>query len=991
MPRLLAACAGLLFVPAFSANGEVLDGLLLRARVARMDPADPVRIFWRWGGEGLGGSPVRGEFTAVLPGRPDSPQVAFQAEAAEEEGIANDAAEELLSGPKPKGMVVREGKTFTYLYLEAGTWSPAIPLSAFKSPRPLFLTVTLEGLQHGALLRSVEVEFQLLDRGKEIKRFHESGDDGGTVGLFLPLDRLRNSQDPRFTEAMAEVGGLSDYARRRAERLEALPWSGRPVPERFGFLTDLSGYGQGAGYGIRHTSRAVIDLECRALRTLGVNGLRACPPFLREQINRRAGPWAALGRIAEVHGMGYPVPAVRRSERTGRISESPEGAGCPFHPGTARRTQEGVQHALEQALSVRAQEVWSLTVDEIGSVFDLSPEGKGHASVCPHCLEGFRAYLRAQGLTPQDFGAVDWQPIRPNAYTAAASTETEQPQFDRETPLGPGPAEAAPPDDLDTPDLVEEPDARTAVAPGQHPDTGQPGLPDRGQALLRYWSRQFNNTASAQLFRSLRDAFARENQKKQEALARGDTSGPAASQPWVRSFSLRGNTFLLGGHSLDFFDFYRYADNGFCYETSNRDPRVWSWDSYLCDIGRNHARKWRLGFGVYVKPHRGAPLQRILSALSRKATWVFLYTYGHDYWKGDSFSSRPDCLEAISRAARLVARAESVLYGADWAISARIGVVRTRTSEYLGSSASWENGKWIYTALAHEHFLVDALDEVMLAEDDLSPYSALYVSGSHVTRKAAVKLGEWVRAGGILYTSGWGLARDEADQPFDDLLPILGLEERSRPEIWTDVRRYGATALNTFGRSRPIPDGAEIRPAGDIGIAFKPLVGREVLLPCPGTEVLARFADGGAALTRHPCGHGAAFVAGFFPGLEYAAAVHRNDFDMSRDFNPQLRAFVTAPALAVAQPAVQPSQPAVEAILLQNPQTGKRAVTLLNWTYRGNQLVSFENLKITIRSCPGVTRVLSAWREEAIPVHRQGDELVLTCPLLDEADVLLLE
>ncbi len=47
-----------------------------------------------------------------------------------------------------------------------------------------------------------------------------------------------------------------------------------------------------------------------------------------------------------------------------------------------------------------------------------------------------------------------------------------------------------------------------------------------------------------------------------------------------------GNTFLMGGHSLDFFDFYRHADNAMVYETSNRDARVWSWDSYLCDVGR---------------------------------------------------------------------------------------------------------------------------------------------------------------------------------------------------------------------------------------------------------------------------------------------------------------------------------------------------------------------------------------------------------------------
>src|ERR1043165_5605369 len=96
---------------------------------------------------------------------------------------------------------------------------------------------------------------------------------------------------------------------------------------------------------------------------------------------------------------------------------------------------------------------------------------------------------------------------------------------------------------------------------------------------------------------------------------------PVASPiPHIYSFALRGNTFLMGGHSLDFFDFYRHADNAFVYETSNRDARVWQWDSYLCDVGRIVSQDQHIQFGIYIKPHRGAPIQRTLAAAARGAT-----------------------------------------------------------------------------------------------------------------------------------------------------------------------------------------------------------------------------------------------------------------------------------------------------------------------------------------------------------------------------------
>ena len=55
-------------------------------------------------------------------------------------------------------------------------------------------------------------------------------------------------------------------------------------------------------------------------------------------------------------------------------------------------------------------------------------------------------------------------------------------------------------------------------------------------------------------------------------------------------------------------------------------------------------------------------------------------------------------------------------------------------------AAAWENAKWVYTALTHAHLAVDPLDEVMLANDDLSRYRVLYINGPNLTRAAAQRV-----------------------------------------------------------------------------------------------------------------------------------------------------------------------------------------------------------------------------------------------------------
>jgi len=863
-------------------------------RVTAVQPAGDVTIAWRYGGEAQGGPVARGTLS---------------------QGLALGE----WTRPIPLADLVK------------GAWPPPF------QGRFWYLTFMV----NDARSRGLQMEFEFAYRGKTLKTIAAAGPEGGTVGLVVPHYRLAGGKTPDDPEFLAELCGLKEYAAQRAEFAGNSPWAKGPRPRRFMIVTDVSGYGEGIAYGIRHNDRGIVEAEMPTLRAMGVNGFRAAPAFLREMASRHVG-WAGdLGRGEIATAMGFPVP----SYREGRATNDPE-CGCPFGAKVPQQTAEGVAAAVARALAIPVPEVWSLTIDEIGSVFDHAAEGKKHMESCARCVEAFRQYARELGAVPEDFGRSDWSAVGP--------------------------------------------------------------CWEGGPKATTYYTRKFNNFATAKLFTPLRDAFEAENARKRQALARGDQADPAARQPWIYSYALRGNTFLMAGHSLDFFDFYRHADNAFMYETSNRGWQIWQWDSYLCDVGRTLTERMNKPFGIIIKPHRGAPVQRTLAAVTRGARLLYWYTYGPDYFKGDSFAGDRESVAAVVKVAHLLGKTEDVLWESRWARPAEIAIVKPRCSEFLGSDAAWENAKWVYTALAHAHLPIDAIDEVMLAEDDLSRYKIVYVNGSHLPRRAAEGLARYVAQGGVLWTSGGGCARDEADEPLAPLAPVLGLKSRAAPELWTKVERYRATAVQSFADSRarlaPAPEGARVTGSGPYAGSLPLVVGREVLQPGAATEVLARYADGGAAMTVHRHGRGTAYVAGFFPGLEYSVPLRDGPADMSRDFPAIVRNFIAAPALAVTSPVVEPSVPAVEGVLLKHP-SGKHAVALMNWAYRlpptgpepqdatrpAPALVEHENLSITLRGLANVRSVTSAMLDRPLAIERRQDAITVTLPALAEGDVLLVE
>jgi hypothetical protein len=910
------------------------QGLTLRARVLSISPEDhfPTSIYWRFGGQGVSsGETQKGEMGSSM-----------------EKGVWTEPLE-------LKTLIPKKAPRLWYLGILAGAQGQ--------------LKDRVNRIYEG-YSKDVEMEFEFSDGEKVLKTIRAKGVNGGTLLLVIPVYRLADGKiTPEFVNELDSVLG---YAEARARFAEGLPHAKEPLPSKFTVVTDLRGYGVNQGYGIFYTDPLVVEAEARTLRQLGVNALRASPDFWREMAGRGEGNAARFGKAAVLSAGGFPVVPYRKG---GRVDP---GAGCPFSSQVPVLTQEMLRKAKETLLSQPFPEVWALTVDEIGSVFDGTPEGKGHIAVCPDCAVAYREFLRQEGRRPEEFGKTDWAEIAPlNLWS-------------------------------------------------KDPDAPKPDLSNPEVALNAYYTRRFNNDATARLFQPVRDLFAETNKQRAAAIAAGNLDSAEAKWPHVNTFALRGQTFIMRGHSLDFFEFYRHADNAFVYETSSRDARIWQWDSYFCDLGRTVQSVGGLDLGVYIKPHRGAVIQRTLASAARNFRMLYWYTYGPDYAKGDTFSNKPHILESTSQAAHLVAKAEAALYGAKWVHEPEIalvspftlnhliqGEIRKKQDADLLLAAAWEDTKWTYSALSHAHLAVKPIDERFLNEQDLSKLKVIYLPSPVLRRDAAEKLMAWVREGGTLYLNAGGMTRDEAGRPFDSLLADLGLVKREAPQMWAKTPLYAGSRLEPCVEvNAPAEKAALLLSEKDTAHKPHPLtIGREVLHPAPGAEVLARFGDGAPAVTRAAYGKGWVYVAGLFPGVEYSVPLRDMEYDMTTGLTSPMRDWIARAALdAGVKPAVSSNHPLVEGLLLKQEETGGRSVALMNWGYRTSgskvrmdksgkrhvvssisELVPATELEVRLRNSGAVAQAHSLETGSQVTVRMEGEDAVLSIPELREGDVIVLK
>lgn len=480
---------------------------------------------------------------------------------------------------------------------------------------------------------------------------------------------------------------------------------------------------------------------------------------------------------------------------------------------------------------------------------------------------------------------------------------------------------------------------------------------------------------------------------------------------------LQGPTPTWDGHSIDYFEFYRATPStAIIWETSNSDARVWQWDGYLADITRTISREHALPVHAYIKPHRGAPTQRLLALTARGIKSFNWYCYGPPYARGDEFTSpkRTELMIEVAAASRLVAKAEDVIYDSKRVPEqSSVALLYPRTSFNLtrdfGSTNHFQDAKWVWTALKHNQVMVDVLDEELIEQGALKKYKTLYVVGSHLREATAASILKWVNQGGTVWTDIAGFSRNERDLPSPSGRSLTGQADH-RADYWGADPGYRITELGSF---RPKKGAKEYRPPAYATIdLLAPLQGSfpaavaRTALDASGGDILARFRDNKPAVIRRAVGKGRVFILGIFAGLSYSEKVRQTDFDMRTDFDPIIRNLITVAIPGgkdgrSAQP-VMSDNPLIEATLVSN---GKHAAIILsNWGFRKAEVAGkaratgqrepaslIEARDITLK-VPLISSIetVESLSGQKVYASRTANGLLLKLTRLAEGDILLI-
>lgn len=472
-------------------------------------------------------------------------------------------------------------------------------------------------------------------------------------------------------------------------------------------------------------------------------------------------------------------------------------------------------------------------------------------------------------------------------------------------------------------------------------------------------------------------------------------------------------------------DYFELLDN-------DHQNAIWGEDwangssSYQCgaynvDLMRAAARDRGQTIGHYVIAHAGRKSWDIKTkAAGETARGVRIwqnFSYGTSWgsheggpsWKSHVWYNRPEAWRANAEVVREIGGAEDLLVNAV-AEPAEVAIL------YSTSSDAWQVGRnhaygfnrmHTWMALCHAQIPVDFISERQVERDQLSGRKVCYLSGPNLTRAAARKLRDWVKAGGTLFLSAGAAMRDEFNRPLDI---ISGLVPAERKPVATEQQfRNSGSYVHIL---KPI-DTAIVD-----GIPMEALSVKQLQTPKQGAKTLVKFSDGTPALIQGKAGRGNVYSAGFLPALDYIkqAVVARRSLIAERDnalktaalqgsnpapavnlpdgkqpaaayplidrsYNPwqfpaAVRDFLLTPVKAAQiQPPLRCNIPLIDAVPLRAPNG--IVIPLANHT-----LISQKNIKLTLRTDNRpIARVESIHQGTLGYSEEQAGEITITLPL----------
>lgn len=317
------------------------------------------------------------------------------------------------------------------------------------------------------------------------------------------------------------------------------------------------------------------------------------------------------------------------------------------------------------------------------------------------------------------------------------------------------------------------------------------------------------------------------------------------------------------------YDFYALLrQNALTYglaEDWNNYAATYQVSGYMMDVLRSACRARGQPYGVYniLSGRTGWDIQaKGFSQIGQGARSIYFFSWSplHSL-TGDANSQRFEIYPALKQFNFAVGAAEDMILQSR-PVASKIALL------YSPSTDAWELGnEWknVFTAerigldllLRHLGYQLDVLDEENILEGLAKEYRVIILSASHLRRGVMPALLKWAAEGGLLYVSAGSAMYDQFNEPVDELAkiglkrePLVFQQSPGRP-------RYEYRGLKLEGRIL----------AGEI--EMESFCAHQRLVRASGGTVLAKWADGGAAVCAVAHGRGRIVYTGFLPGIAY--------------------------------------------------------------------------------------------------------------------------
>lgn len=417
--------------------------------------------------------------------------------------------------------------------------------------------------------------------------------------------------------------------------------------------------------------------------------------------------------------------------------------------------------------------------------------------------------------------------------------------------------------------------------------------------------------------------------------------------------------------------------------------------SYYAALVECAVRPKNLPAGFYIVTTMGGADRKLFCLLAHGIFEPQLYSFGPRY-AGAEFSNfwdeRADAYKEIAKGAFALGPADTlVAKGAR--DPRRVALLYNRSHEiWNGGEGGFQSDRLLtFIALQQAHEPVDIILEEDLTPEALKGYRVVYVQGYNLAERHVKALGDWVEAGGVLVGYAGSAMRDEYNDPSEAGAKLFG----------ASARLAGCSAGGFHPQS--IPDH---KPIDRMKVQASPLtpameadvVGvKAVLTPTTG-KAIAAFADGSPAAVLREAGKGKTLLWGVTPGL-----IFKGDARGGNRYRLDRLPLVALPATAtLGPPRVEVSDPQIEtcyfehesglAVTLNEVAVGRdvpKDASVDKSTLGATGGRPIDSVTLRVRTDRAIKEASTSFAGP-LPFKREGDRIVVTVPVPNPVDVLIL-